>query len=215
MRAWVALGLLAVMLGAATASAQTRGRPGEFDYYLLSLSWSPAFCARQDEGASPEQCGADKRFGFIIHGLWPQHDSGGYPERCASSRRVPEAVVDAMMPVMPSVPLITHQWRKHGTCSGLDVEEYFARTRAAFAGITVPPDLAEPAEGLALSASEVEARFVQANPGLKPEMIAMICSRNAVTEVRLCLDRELKPRPCGSDVIDRCGRRAVLSVPGR
>jgi ribonuclease T2 len=39
---------------------------GQFDYYLLSLSWSPAFCL-QSPGAA--ECDGPRRFGFIVHGL--------------------------------------------------------------------------------------------------------------------------------------------------
>lgn len=48
------------------------------DYYMLALSWSPAFCESMREanqGNVPQrlqyQCVGDN-FGWVIHGLWPQ-----------------------------------------------------------------------------------------------------------------------------------------------
>ena len=81
--------LLVVLPGLAafgTASAQDRRQnaPGEFDFYVLSLSWSPSFCAAAEErgnsGRSQAQCG-ERPFSFVVHGLWPQYDRG-FPEYC-------------------------------------------------------------------------------------------------------------------------------------
>jgi len=202
--------LVAAILTPGTASAQRKAEPGAFDYYVLSLSWSPAYCARDSRAPDSEQCAAGKRFGWVVHGLWPQFADGGYPRSCASGRTVPKAVVDDMIGTMPDVGLILHEWRTHGTCSGLPATDYFAKVRAASDKVKVPAALSAPKDGLSVPAGQVEAQFVEANPGLKPDMIALVCQRRQVSEVRVCLDKDLNPRACGKDVADRCGKTAVL-----
>ncbi len=202
--------LLAALLHPGSAAAQRKAEPGAFDYYVLSLSWSPAYCAREAGAADSDQCGTGKRFGWVVHGLWPQYAEGGYPRSCAAGRNVPKAVVDETFGVMPDVGLILHQWRSHGTCSGLSPADYFAKVRAAQARVKVPAALSTPRDGLSVPAAQVETQFAEANPGLTPDMLAVVCHRRQVSEVRVCLDKDLSPRACGKDVADRCGKTAVL-----
>src|SRR5262249_40589503 len=54
--------------------------PGQFDYYVLSLSWSPSFCETATGNARRQQCGT-RPFSFVVHGLWPQYERG-FPESC-------------------------------------------------------------------------------------------------------------------------------------
>ncbi|AWK86492.1 ribonuclease T2 family protein [Azospirillum thermophilum] len=204
--------LVAVLSWAGPSWAQRRAEPGSFDYYVLSLSWSPTHCARTKAEADPDQCGADRNFGFIVHGLWPQNKDGGYPATCTRDRTVPKAVVDQTMPIMPSVGLIAYQWSKHGTCSGLGAADYFARLRAAHGKVTIPEALRTPTPGTTLPAPQVERLFLQANPGLTAEGIAVICSKRDVAEVRICMDKDLAFMPCGERIYDRCRRDAVLSA---
>lgn len=202
--------LVAAFLHPGAALAQRKAEPGTFDYYVLSLSWSPAYCAREARAADSDQCAAGKRFGWVVHGLWPQFAEGGYPRSCAAGRTVPKAVVDDMIGTMPDVGLILHEWKTHGTCSGLSAADYFAKVRAAQGKVIVPTALSAPKDGLSVPAEQVEAQFVEANPGLKPEMIALVCQRRQVSEVRVCLDKTLTPRACGKDIADKCGKTAVL-----
>ncbi|XKH35970.1 hypothetical protein ACIU1J_01340 [Azospirillum doebereinerae] len=136
--------LVAGLFAAGPAWAQKRAEPGVFDYYVLSLSWSPAFCARAKGAPDPDQCGTDRKPGFVVHGLWPQYADGGYPATCTRDRNVPKSVVDQTMPVMPSVGLMVYQWSKHGTCSGLNATDYFAKLRAAHAKVAIPEGLKAP-----------------------------------------------------------------------
>lgn len=192
--------------------AQRKAEPGAFDYYVLALSWSPTYCAKDEGQSNPDQCGVDRKFGFVVHGLWPQYSAGGYPANCTRDRSVPKAVVDQTMPIMPSVGLIVHQWQKHGTCTGLNATDYFARVRAAYEKVKIPADFQPTANGLAVPATQVERLFVQANPGLTPESVAVVCSKRDVAEVRLCLDKDLAFTTCGEKVVDRCRRDAILSA---
>lgn len=114
-----------------------------FDFYVLSLSRSPAFCASSEGSGNRQQCGSNRRYGFVVHGLWPQNETG-YPEFCTSSEpdRVPDAIGRTMFDIMPSMGLIGHQWRKHGACSGLSQKDYFSATRTAFEAVKLPETIA-------------------------------------------------------------------------
>ena len=195
-----------------TSWAQRRAEPGSFDYYVLTLSWSPSFCAKTKGEPDPDQCGTERKFGFVVHGLWPQYADGGYPASCTRDRTVPKAVVDQTMPIMPSVGLIVHEWSKHGTCSGLNATDYFARVREAYGKVKIPDAIQAPSDGLSVPAMQVERLFVQANPGLTPEAVAVVCSKRDVTEVRVCLNKDLGFMPCGAKIVDRCRRDAMLST---
>ncbi len=196
-----------------SAAAQTVGEPGKFDYYVLSLSWSPAFCASRPSDRQPEQCRATPRFGFVVHGLWPQHAKGGWPERCSAERRVPQPVIDRMLPLMPSKGLILHEWLKHGTCTGQSPADYFAKVEAARARITLPPDIATPALPAPVPAEVLRDRLIAANPGLSVPSLALVCNGPQVAEVRICLNPDLGFRPCSPDVRTTCRRGSALTGP--
>ncbi|NJL42628.1 MAG: hypothetical protein HC935_03095 [Pseudanabaena sp. SU_2_4] len=54
------------------SSAKADGTPGKFDYYVLSLSWSPEYCA-STSNPDPNQC-SQRRYSLVVHGLWPQYE---------------------------------------------------------------------------------------------------------------------------------------------
>jgi ribonuclease T2 len=214
----VGLGASAVLLvlGLFGAVARAQDAPGRFDYYLLSLSWSPSYCAEPDMAArDPRQCGIDRRFSFVVHGLWPQHERG-WPSGCAAGPRdAPASLVSAMLDIMPSPRLVEHEWDAHGKCSGLDPHAYFGLTRRARARVAIPAAYAAPQRALRVTGADVERAFVAANPGLTPAMIAVQCDRTRLREVRVCLTKDLRYRACGGDVRDRCGAGEVAMPPVR
>ncbi len=202
--------LVAGLFAASPSWAQRRAEPGVFDYYVLSLSWSPTYCARDRNGPDPDQCG-ERKHGFVVHGLWPQYNDGSYPATCSRDRNVPKAVVDQTMAVMPSVGLMMHEWRKHGTCSGLNATDYFAALHAAAGKVAIPESLKTP--GPTVPATQVERLFLESNPGLTAEGVAVVCSRRDLAEVRVCLTKDLGFMACGQKVVDRCrDRDAALSA---
>lgn len=216
--------LALALLIALPASAQLRGsrssegdRPGRFDYYVLALSWSPTYCADAGDRDSGQQCNSARPYAFVLHGLWPQYDRG-WPESCDTRRRawVPQNTIDDMLDIMPSRGLIIHEYKKHGTCSGLSPNGYFDLARRAYGSIKIPQRYQRPQEALQVSPGEVVADFVKANPNLKPEMIAVTCDRR-LRELRICLSRDLKPQPCGSNERGGklCSRDAVIMPPVR
>jgi len=177
-----------------------------FDFYVLALSWSPAYCASEAGSRSPLQCGTGADFGFITHGLWPQFEEG-WPSFCQSPHgdSMPAAVADGLIDIMPDRGLIAHQWDKHGTCSGLSPARYVALTRQASASITIPPLFAQRPPSR-IDAEQIEFAFAAANPGLTEEAIAVACPNRRFTEVRICLDQDLSPRACAQ--VDRNGCRS-------
>ena len=210
-----AAALLFPPLGIAESAAQSRGgdRPGQFDFYVLSLSWSPTFCAAQSGGRNDQQCGASKDFGFIVHGLWPQYERG-YPDSCDTNGqdRVPRALGEQLFDIMPSMGLIGHEWRKHGSCSGLSQRAYFSRLREAFQKVQIPADIAKGDQPVTLSADQIEDKFVAANPGMSRRGIAASCEGNKLEEIRICLTKTLQFRDCVE--VDRGGcRMGQISIP--
>ncbi len=216
-RANISALLLATALAAAPSLASAQGdEPGSFDFYVLSLSWSPSFCAAEGEGANPRQCGADKSFAFIVHGLWPQYESG-WPEYCESDepQRVPDDLVDDYLDLMPSPALIGHQWRKHGTCTGMEQEDYFAFLRKARERVIVPAELAGRDAASMVSPDLVEQRFLAANPDLDPDEIAVTCDQRFLREVRICMTEDLTFRACREVDERSCKSERALMPPAR
>jgi ribonuclease T2 len=184
-----------------------------FDYYVLSLSWSPQHCATDGRDDS-QQCGAGRRYDFIVHGLWPQYETGA-PENCAGDRRVSDATLKGMREVMPSDGLIRYQWRKHGVCSGLDENDYFRKVRDARAALTIPETFRAGSVKVRTTAAAIRDEFVAANSDLRREMIALRCDGQYLAEVRVCLDPSLKGRRCGADVGSNCRATPVIVRPVR
>ena len=179
-------------------------RAGEFDYYVLSLSWSANWCALEgDERGSP-QCDPSADFGWILHGLWPQYERG-YPANCATSERPPSrSDTGAMADIMGTSGLAWHQWRKHGVCSGLSSDDYFALSREAYGRITRPEVFRQLTRDVTLPATLIEEAFMRDNPSLQADQITITCKSDHIQEARICMTRDLELRRCGDDVIRDC-----------
>jgi len=185
--------------------------PGRFDYYLMSLSWSPSFCqTRADE---TEQCGS-KGFGFVLHGLWPQNREGRWPQYCRTADEPDAATIGRTLAFMPSRHLIEHEWHTHGSCTGLNPRDYFDLADRAFARMKIPAALAAPQSPPKLSAADVVQAFIQANPGLSESMLSVDChDAGELTEVRVCLNKnDLSPQACGGRTRNTC-RYGALKIP--
>jgi len=214
---------IAVVAGLLTAgiamSASARHRhhsgdapPGVFDYYLLSLSWSPAFCLESPEAA---ECNGPRRYGFIVHGLWPQNERG-WPENCAATGQVSEPVVQQISDLMPARKLVYHEWSAHGTCSGLDPADFFALVRRAYGSVAIPAPLSSPSAAIEQTPTAIVNEFLRANPRLPPRSVVATCSRQGaprLREVHVCFDRDLNPRDCAADALREACRAASVIVP--
>jgi ribonuclease T2 len=216
---FLALAGLIGAAGAASAFDLRQNTPGEFDYYVLSLSWSPSFCESAEErghtGRSQRAQCDGRPFSFVVHGLWPQYEHG-FPEYCRRpSPRLSRNVMVSMLDLMPAPGLIYNEWDKHGTCSGLDQRVYFQTIRKAHAAVKIPPEFQQLSEPKTIAPSEIEDAFIKANPGLSPAAIAVTCNRRRLSEVRICMTKDLQFRDC--EEIDRraCRRDQVTMPPVR
>lgn len=183
---------------------EEQATPGQFDFYLLNLSWSPEFCATHSD--SPE-CG--RRLGFIVHGLWPQDASGDYPQHCsdAPGPTDPQADTD----VMPTASLVEHEWETHGTCSGLGPNEYFADIHKAFAAVKLPPDIGLGADAAGVTPDNLLSRFAAANPAYPAGSFALSCGNNRLTAIEICLAKDLRPEACQG--VRSCRANVVQVTP--
>jgi ribonuclease T2 len=215
---WLTAALLIVCLGASVGVAArhrshaTASAPGEFDYYLLSLSWSPAFCLSQPD--SPE-CGGPRAYAFIVHGLWPQNERG-WPEHCDVHVPVPDAVVDSIIDLMPARALIYHEWSTHGTCSGLQPADFFALVRRAYSAVNIPAQFKDPGQSISQAPQAVVAAFAQANPRFPAGALVATCSGQStprLREVHVCFDKDLTARACSADALKQACQAPTLIVP--
>lgn len=184
-----------------------------FDYYVLSLSWSPSWCGAHDRSGRTAQCNSRKRYAFIAHGLWPQRNRG-WLEDCASDEpdRVPESLARGYFDILPSVGLAGHEWRKHGTCSGLSQDSYFRTLRRAYETIIVPPVVFNGALDRRLGTDQIEQLFMTSNPGMTRDAISVACEGNQLSEIRICMTKSLGFTSC-PDVDRRSCRQKIVTVP--
>jgi ribonuclease T2 len=203
--------LLAGLGGPASAQDRRQNAPGNFDFYVLALSWSPSFCESAGSRAPRQQCGA-RPYAFVVHGLWPQYERG-FPEFCqVPAPRLPRNIVSAMLDIMPAPRLIYNEWDKHGTCSGLSARAYFETIRKARAVIKIPEPYLDLSAALTVSPREVEDAFMKANPGMADAAIAVDCDQRRLREVRICMTKEFGFRAC-PEIEKRACRRDQLVMP--
>jgi len=207
--------VLLVLVVLASPLRAENDRAGTFDYWVLSLSWSPNWCALEGDARGSPQCDAARDHGWILHGLWPQYHRG-WPSFCPTSERAPSrAMTAAMADIMGTPGLAWHQWRKHGVCSGLSAADYFTLSRRAYEAVRRPDVFRRLESAVKLPAAVVEEAFLKANPGWEPDMLTITCREGRIQEARLCLSREMEPVPCGRDVVRDCTMTDALFDPIR
>jgi ribonuclease T2 len=194
--------------GHAQGFGQRSAAPGDFDFYVLALSWSPGFCELDgDRTRNREQCGEGSGLRFVVHGLWPQNERG-YPSDCGPAGRSPSRIaMEQAEGLFPTEGLARYQWRKHGTCTGSSPSDYFRDVRRAREKVVIPPALAKADRDQSWTAIDLERAFAAANPGLRPDMMSVACKRGVLQEVKICFTRDLRDfRTCQQ--VDRSGCRA-------
>lgn len=190
-------------------------RAGEFDYYVLALSWSPSWCALEGDERQSEQCDTRHDYGFTLHGLWPQYEDG-WPSFCRTTVRDPSRnETAAMVDIMGTGGLAWYQWKKHGRCSGLPPTAYFDTARRAYGSVVMPDVFERLQKEVRLPASVVEEAFLEVNPGLSANGITVTCEAGRIQEVRICLTKELALRDCGADVRRDCRLQDAAMPPVR
>ncbi len=212
------LGLVAVVIALAvymvsSPKAVTNQRES---YLLLAISWTPSWCAAEGDARGDDRCDRGSGAGWLVHGLWPQNDDGTWPEFCDSPHAAPSRnMTRAMEDIMGSSGLAAYQWRKHGSCSGLSPQDYFAATRAAFAAIRLPPAtaLSRAGDDARLRPDALLDRLRSDNPAIDPDMAIATCQGGMLREVRICLSLDLTPTRCDESVLNRECRSATTRLP--
>lgn len=164
--------------------------------YTLALTWSPGFC--RANGNKPDnrfQCGDSNRFGFTLHGLWPDGVGRSWPQYCKKTGIVPDAVIRRTMCATPSAQLIQHEWAKHGTCMPGNSAEYFGKARGLYDALRYP-DM-DALSRRPLTVAQFKAQMAAANPGIPANAMRITLTRQSwLDEVWLCLDTRLRYARC-------------------
>ncbi len=209
--------LILTLSGAAAVSAQSPPPPATapFDFYVMTLSWSPGFCDLGGDEKSPQQCAAGSGAGFVVHGLWPDNRSGPDPEDCGFAN-ASEAELSTARGLYPTAGLARYEYRKHGTCTGLGARAYFATVRYVRDNIAIPPMFQAPQQPQRLSPRAIQQAFLDANANLKPTNMAITCVRGQLVDVRFCLTRNLRAfATCPKVTARGCRSNSITVAPVR
>ena len=196
-----------------SAIAQTRGTPGKFDFYVLTLSWSPDYCAKNGQ-RDQQQCNSGKKLGFVLHGLWPQYQKG-YPASCSTEKLTP-AVKQKFPGLYPSDKLYNHEWQKHGTCAGTTPQGYLALSKNLKDSVAIPPAYNRPPKPFRTTIQGLKSTFISANSELTANGIAPLCSDSGrfLKEVFFCYAKDGKAGTCSEEILKRsrksCGQADFL-----
>ncbi len=206
------LGMLLLTAGMASADGETAG---DFDYYVMALSWSPTWCALEGDRRGSPQCDRDADHGWILHGLWPQYEDG-WPSYCPTNARNPSrSDTRNEADLFGTSGNAWHQWNKHGRCTGLTADDYYSLSREAYERITRPGIFRKLEDPIRLPAAVVEQAFLEENEQLEADQITITCKSGRIQEARICLTRDLELRTCGRDVIRDCTMTDALFDPIR
>lgn len=164
-------------------------------YYMLALTWSPEWCrTNADTAEGRDQC-HDSRFGFTVHGLWPNGEGKRHPRYCRPAGALETATVRRHFCMTPSPRLLQHEWAAHGVCGWNSPDEYFQAADHLWRQLKTPDLGALPVA----TAGELRAAFVAANPRLRPtDLYVKVASGNRLEEVRVCYDLNFQPSACTS-----------------
>lgn len=164
--------------------------------YTLAVSWSPEYChGHARESSAKFECGSGNRFGFTLHGLWPDGIGKDWPQYCTSTELLPTGFIAGRLCTTPSAQLIQHEWAKHGTCSGLSATAYFDRSTQLYARLHYP-DMAMLAARRGLTAGAFATAMARANPGLAAAAIRVTANKAWLDELWLCLGRDMTYGRC-------------------
>lgn len=166
-------------------------------YHMLALTWSPEWCrAHGTESSQKMQC-VDNRFGWVLHGLWPNGDRAPHPRFCRAATPVPVATIRRHLCQTPSPDLMQHEWAAHGVCAWDDADSYFTQAGALWEGLSRPDPVALAGASGKVTAGALRTAFVAANPALPREAVFVgVTPGNRLREVRVCHDLSLKPQAC-------------------
>jgi ribonuclease T2 len=163
-----------------------------FDYYVFSLSWSPEFCHDNPKNKTDE-CNAQAKMNFVVHGLWPSNNDGSDPSGCPTTSFDASAVPKNLSSIMPS-SIFKHEWETHGVCSGMTESVYFQRIASLFGSLAIP--LKNTGADQQVTPLALRQQLAQANAGTTPQSFAIEDKSRYLTEVRECFNRAFAAIAC-------------------
>lgn len=175
----------------------------DFDYYIMALSWSPEYC-NQNGRRDQTQCGMGRKLGFVLHGLWPQYERG-YPQNC-NTTPLPNDLIEEFEGLFPSNKLFQHEWRKHGTCTGLSAKAYLQQSKTFKQNLRIPRIYQAPPNAIKTSSKEIKSAFSQSNPHFTADSFAPMCNGKHLRELFVCYNLNGNPRSCSADVLRKAQR---------
>ncbi len=215
----------------ANAMAQRAEQPGAFDYYLMSFTVAPSFCALSSRYAEKQECQIDTDAAFhetplTVHGLWPNRERVSVnlqPQYCAgpSLGTLSPSLRESLVRYMPGVAdgLERYEWRRHGACSGLEPETYFAAVvrLAQHANDTIGAAMRDQL-GKDVRIDDLLAAVRAKEPALAAAMVVSCRfsrqetgpSRAYIEEIRVVLSKDFMPEPA-----ERVGFGQNSGCPGR
>lgn len=169
--------------------------------FTLAASWSPEYCKTGHDAKAMQCSQASGRFGFVLHGLWPESPRGPYPQWCGTPQVLAPALLRQHLCMTPSVDLLAHEWAKHGSCMARSPEAYFRTAERVWRKIQWP-DADRLARKRDLTVGDLRDDFVAANRDWPRAAVGVLLSDKPgasggwLREVHLCLDRAMRPAPC-------------------
>ena len=194
---------------ASTVPAETHAASnavGRFDYYLLDLVPGSEFCKIKDVGP-----GCVPLTGFAVHGLWPQNNDNTWPQFCSKAESGTD--LRGSLDITPDLPLLQHEWDKHGTCTGLAGGDYFAAAHRARAQVTIPHALLTATANRTFTPLFLLNMFYLVNPAMPPGSLSLSCHDDRLTAVEACFDKSLQPVACAG--LRGCEAAAITLGEGR
>lgn len=164
--------------------------------YTLAASWSPEYCKMSGEKGSMQCSGRNGRFGFVLHGLWPEARQGPPPQWCATAPRPSPELIRRQLCMTPVPWLLEHEWAKHGSCMAKRPETYFRVSAILWRSLRWPDaDALSRKQGL--TAGDLRRAFIAANPDWRAGQIGILASRGGwLRELRLCYGKDFMPADC-------------------
>jgi ribonuclease T2 len=210
--AWLTIITISLVTVAAGRKHHKTHAATEFDYYLLSLSWAPTYCAGHPQDKSSE-CKTGNHTAFVLHGLWPSSNADPMkPLNCKPASPVSASIVQHMLEYFPSKYLVQHEWNKHGTCSGVSPAEYFAKVEQAYKAVQVPERYQKLSHSEQISVGDVEQDFSQAN-GAPTEAFRLSCHGGELVAVEVCLGKDLHYQACPKNARECTSQQVKLAPP--
>lgn len=185
-------------------------QPGDFDYYLLSVSWAPNYC--EDHPSHSGECRPGAGKAFVLHGLWPQSETGRYLQNCADAPPVASDIVNRMLNYMPTASLVQHEWQTHGTCSGLSAQDYFDKVEQAFRNLQIPQAYQQLPQQQKVGVQALEQAFASAN-STTAGAFRVSCHIGELVNVEACLSKDLQFQSCKGTGVRQCNTSQVQMLP--